>query len=260
LSTVTTIPVIAPSTPFVPGGSSSSASSVANFGLSSLVGFALESLVVLALIAVVGVFVIIVVANRADPDPSGRRPQSVFLFAVSFVTITTSILGSAVVVGALVQLAGSHSGDITNPVARAAVVGGLITVVSITLLVAHLRRGLVLARADAGSPNPSRRVGQSYVSAVSFVAILSVLFTTVFSVYLLFSIVDSSVFGSFDGKTAAVRVFVISAYLGGAAGLVLWTHRNLVPPGSNILNRGAGGVGPLGAQPTPVPPLIPPVQ
>ena len=139
-------------------------------------------------------------------------------------------------------------------------VGGLITVVSITLLVVHLRRGLVLARADAGSPNPSRRVGQSYVSAVSFVAVLSVLFTTVFSVYLLFAIMDSSVFGSFGGRTSAVRVFVIMLYLGAAAGLVLWTHRNLVPPGRKILTRGARGVGPLGTQPAPVPPLVPPVQ
>ncbi len=227
--------------------------------MSSFVGFALEALVVLALIAVVGVFVIIVVANRADPDPTGRRPQSVYLFAVSFVTITTSIIGSAVVVGALVQLAGSHSGDITNPVARAAVVGGLITVASVTLLVVHLRRGLVLARADA-PPSPSRRVGQSYVSAVSFVAVLSVLFTTVVCAYLLFAIVDSSVFGSFGGRTPAVRVFVIAAYLGVAAGLVLWTHRNLLPPGRKILTRGARGVGPLGAQPAPVPPLVPPVQ
>ncbi len=228
--------------------------------MSSFVGLALEALVVLALIAVVGVFVIIVVANRADPDPSGRRPQSVYLFAVSFVTITTSILGSFVVVAALVQLAGSHSADITNSVARAAVAGGLIAFVSFCLLVMHLRRGLVLARADSGSPNPSRRVGQSYVSAVSFVAILSLLFTTVFSVYVLFSIVDSSVFGSFGGQTSAARVFVISVYLGVAAGVVLWTHRNLVPPGLKILSRGARGIGPLGAPPSPVPPLGPPVQ
>lgn len=260
LSTVTTLPVIAPSVPYVPGGSSSSVTPAGSLGLSSFLGFALESLVVLILIAVVGVFVIIVVANRADPDPSGRRPQSVYLFAVSFVTITTSIIGSAVVVVAVVQLVGSHSGDITNSVARAAVVGGLITFVSFSLLVVHLRRGLVLARADTGSPNPSRRVGQSYASAVSFVAILSVLFTTVFSVYLVFSIVDSSVFGSFGGQTSAVRVFVISAYLGAVAGLVLWTHRNLVPPGLKILSRGTGGVGPLAPQPTPVPPLGPPVQ
>ncbi len=215
---------------------------------------------VLILVAVVGVFVIIVVANRADPDPSGRRPQSVFLFAVSFVTITTSIIGSFVVVAALVQLVGTHSSDITNSVARAAAVGGLLTVVSLTLLVVHLRRGLVLARADVGSPSPSRRVGQSYVSAVAFVAILSVLFTTVFSVYVLFSLVDPSVFGSLGGRTSAARVFVISVYLGVAAGLALRTHRNLIPPVLDIFDRGTGGVGPLGTPPARVPPLGPPVQ
>jgi hypothetical protein len=244
----------------VQGGSSSSSASVGSLGLGSFFGFAFDILVVLILVALVGVFVIIVVANRADPDPTGRRPQSVYLFAVSFVTITTSIIGSFVVVAALVQLVGAHSASITNSVARAAVIGGLITLVSLTLLVVHLRRGLVLARADSGSSSPSRRVGQSYVSAVAFVAILSVLFTTVVSVYLVFSIVDSSVFGSFGGHTSAVRAFVISTYLGVVAGLVLWSHRNLVPPGLNIPSRGTGGVGPLGAPPAPVPPLGPPVQ
>jgi len=200
---------------------------------------------VLILVALVGVFVIIVVANRADPDPSGRRPQSVYLFAVSFVTIATSIIGSAVVVAALIQLVGSHSGDITNPVARAAVLGGLTMLVSLTLLVTHLRRGLTLARVDADSPRPSRRVGQSYVSAVAFVAILTILFTTVFSVYLIFAIAGPGVFGSFGGRTPAVRFLIISVYLGLVAGVVLRTHRNLVPPGLRIPSRSTGTVGGL---------------
>jgi hypothetical protein len=39
--------------------------------------------------ALIGFFVIAVVANRAGPDPSRRRPQRVYCFAVSFVTIQT---------------------------------------------------------------------------------------------------------------------------------------------------------------------------
>jgi hypothetical protein len=177
------------------------------------------------------------------------------------VTIATSIIGSAVVVAALIQLVGSHSGDITNPVARAAVLGGLTMLVSLTLLVTHLGRGLTLARADADSPSPSRRVGQSYVSAVAFVAILTILFTAVFSVYLIFAIAGPGVFGSFGGKTPAVRFLIISVYLGLVAGVVLRTHRNLVPPGLRIPSRGTGAVGGLPAQPTVVPPLFdPPAQ
>ena len=63
------------------------------FGLGGLLAALLEVLGVLILVAVVGVFVIIVVANRADADPSGRRPQSVYYFAVSFITLASSIVG-----------------------------------------------------------------------------------------------------------------------------------------------------------------------
>ena len=85
-----------PSTP--PGGGSSLSVSGGGFGLLPLAGALIEVLAVLVVLALVGVFVIIVVANRADPDPSGRRPQSVYCFAVSFITLSTSIIGSAVVV------------------------------------------------------------------------------------------------------------------------------------------------------------------
>ena len=105
--------------PGIPGSTSSPGltyTGPSNSGLSfaSLAGSLVSVLAVLVLLSFVAVFVIIVVANRADPDPSGRRPRSVYFFAVSFVTIGTTILGSTVVVVALVQLIGHHSGSITN--------------------------------------------------------------------------------------------------------------------------------------------------
>jgi hypothetical protein len=230
-------------TPFQ-GGGSSSTTVTSGGSVSSLAGGLLELLAVLVVLGLVGVFVIIVVANRADPDPTGRRPQSVYFFAVSFVSITTAIIGSAVVVGALIQLVGSHSSSITNPVARAVVAGGLITLVSLVLLVSHLQRGLSLTRTSGESPNPSRRVGQSYVAIAAFVAIVSILATAVLSVYLLFAIAGPGVFGSFGGRGTAGRILVETVYLGLVAVLVLLTHRNLVPPGIRIFGKGPDPVGP----------------
>jgi tellurite resistance protein TehA-like permease len=44
--------------------------------------------VVLALFSVVLLLpVIVIVANRAEPDQRGLRPQSVYLFGMSFVTL-----------------------------------------------------------------------------------------------------------------------------------------------------------------------------
>src|ERR1700691_2434001 len=119
------------------GGSSGLLSQSAGLSLSTFLGIFVDLFAVLAVLSLVGIFVIIVVANRADPDPSGRRPQSVFYFAVSFVTLSTSIIGSAVVVSGVVRLVGSHSGSITDSVARAIVIGGLITLISLVLLITH---------------------------------------------------------------------------------------------------------------------------
>jgi hypothetical protein len=238
---------------FQTGGSGVTVDPSSGFGLASLAGALVEILAVVVVMGLVGVFVIIVVANRADPDPSGRRPQTVYNFAVAFVTITTAIIGSAVVVGAVLQLIGSHSGSITNSVARAALLGGLVTVVSLALLLTHLRRGLALTGADAAAASPSRRVGQSYASAVSFLSILSILVTSVVAVYLIFSLASPGVFGSLGGRTSATRALVEVLYLGLVAVLVLTTHRTLVPPGQPPLDRSAGPGSPGGPHPASLP-------
>jgi hypothetical protein len=212
------------------GGPSLNVGPGGGFGLAPLAGVLIGVLSIVVVLAIVGVFVIIVVANRADPDPTGRRPQSVYYFAVSFVTLLTSVVGSAIVVSSLVRLIGHSGSSIGDSVARIAVVGGLITLVSLFLLIVHLRRGLELARARTEPTSPSRRVGQSYVSAVAFVSVLVLLVVTVFAIYLVFAIAGPGVFGSFGGHTPALRYLIDSVYFGVVAVVILRTHRRFVPP------------------------------
>jgi hypothetical protein len=221
-------------------GSGTSVTSNQVFGLGSLIEVAVVVLAVVTLLAIVGVLVIVVVSNRADPDPTGRRPQSVYFFAVSFVTLIVSIIGSAAIVTALVQLIGSHAGE-TNSIARVIVLGGLITAVSLVLLISHLRRGVALANAGQSPGNPSRRVGQSYTAAVAFVSVLVLLMAAVLSAYLIFALAGPGVFGSFGGTTPALRYLVVGLYLGLIAIVVLGTHRNLVPPGLRLLGGAEAG-------------------
>jgi len=198
-------------------------------------------------VAIIGLFIIIVVANRADPDATGHRPQSVYFFAVSFVTLVTTIIGSIVVVFSVVDLIGHHSAGIGNAVARAAVIGGLITLLSGALLWTHLRRGVALVGPDATSP--SRRVAQSYVSAVAFLSVLILLVVSILAVYLLFALGGPGVFGSFGGRTPALRDLIDAVYVGLVAVTVLLTHRNLVTPGLQFFGGGTGsrgGRGPRG--------------
>jgi hypothetical protein len=197
-----------------------------------LASVVLEVLFLFVIVAVVGLFIIIVVANRADPDPSGRRPQSVYYFAVSLVTLVTTIIGSMVIVFSLVELIGNHAPHIGNSIARAAVLGGLVTLVAGVLLRTHLRRGVSLAVSEAA--NPSRRVAQSYVSAVSFISILVALVATVLVIYLLFVLAAPGVFGSLGGRTTVLRDLLDLVYSDVVAGTVLLTHRNLVSPGLQL--------------------------
>ena len=242
----------------IPGQGSSSGVNIGTsaFGLGGLLEALLEVLGVLIFVAVVGVFIIIVVANRADPDPSGRRPQSVYYFAVSFITLATTIVGSIVVVIGLVQLMGHHSSSITNAVARTIVIGGLIAVVSLFLLITHLRRGLAIARAEDVVASPSRRVGQSYVSAVAFVSMLTLLVAGIVIAYLVIALIAPGVFGSFGGQTASLRYLIVAAYLGLVALAVLQTHRNLLQPTLRLFPKGRHATTAEG--PGPADPAAPP--
>ena len=221
------------------GGSATSTSlSSVSSSLLPIASIVLEILGLLIGAVIVGIFIIIVVANRAEPDETGNRPQSVYYFAVSFVALVSTILGSVVVVFSVVELIGRHSPGIGNAIARAVVIGGLITVLSGALLWTHVRRGVALVGPDAA--NPSRRVAQSYVSAVAFLSVLILLVVTILAVYLVFALGGPGVFGRFGGRTSTVRDLIDVVYIGLVAGTVLLTHRNLVQPGLRFFGKANG--------------------
>jgi hypothetical protein len=217
--------------------------------VASIASALVEAMAVAVMIALVGVVIIAVVANRSEPDPTGRRPQSVYFFIVSFVTITVAISGSAIIVASLLGLSASHPSSVGKVLVRLLLVSVLITAVSLLLLAVHLRRGLLLARADDSVLSPSRRIGQSYVSVVAFVAIMVVLVMAVVSIYLLFSIAAPGTFGSFGGRAWATRILIETLYLGVVAAYVLWRHSSLLSPKLAILGRTVSGPPSSGSAP-----------
>ncbi|HVX20471.1 MAG TPA: hypothetical protein VHB02_03920 [Acidimicrobiales bacterium] len=201
-----------------------------------LVAMLLGLLGLVTVLTVVGVLIIVIVANRADPDPSGRRPLSVYLFGMSFVTLLTAVAGSVAVVGSLVSLmetSGSAAGD---AVARGTVLGALITAVSVAVLVVHLRRGLRFAIAD-GTAGPSQRIARSYVAAVAFVSVLLLVLSAITAAYLVFVLAGPGVFGFGVSRTVAGEALIVAAYVAAVAVLILVTHRNLVSPGLRFLRE-----------------------
>jgi hypothetical protein len=216
------------------GGSSTvfSQSSGLGFGLGLFSTF-LSLLSIMAIFAVLGAFVIIVVANRADPDPTGTRATTVYAFAVSFITIIAVLFASTVMVGALITLITPHRVPVADDVARALVLGGLVTLVTGSIHLAHRRRGVSLATASGEATSPSRRVGQSYVAVVSFVMVLFLIVVIVLASYMVFVLIGPGVFGSFGSRGAGVRMLVVALYVALASWRILARHRHLLPaPGS----------------------------
>jgi len=219
-------------------------------GLGILSGGLLELLALLIAFGILGVFVILIVANRAEPDSTGNRPRSVYFFAVSLVTLTFAVNASIAMVIALVLLIGHHQRPIADTIARVELLAGLFALVSVILFIRHLQRGLRIALASSELTSPSKRVGQSYVGIVSFISVVAFLLSIVATIYALFSIIAPGVFGSLGGRTDAARDLVVALYIAIVAVTILLTHRNLVPPGLFRNNRnmlgGVHGPSPLG--------------
>jgi hypothetical protein len=210
-------------------------------GLFSITGLLVGALIVGVVFALFGVFVIVVVANRAEPDPHHKRPFTVYLFGVAFITLWTSVIGAIGVVISLVRLIGTTRavGPAIHPVgdavARNVVLSLIVLLVSVTIFAVHLGKGLEYARAD-GAPGPSTRVAQTYVAAVAFVSILASVVTLIVAIYAIFQLIAPGVFAAGGGRSGAGRTLIDSVYVSAVLAVVLVTHHRLVPPGIQVLD------------------------
>jgi hypothetical protein len=194
-------------------------------------------LVFFLILAVIGIFVVVVVANRADPDPAGRRPLVVYYFAVSFFAVFAVLFGTFGMVDALVQLIGSHPptpGSALHPigdaVARATVLSGIFTLIGASLLVSHLPRGLTLAEGADSRSGPGGRVAQSYVTSVAFLSVFVGAGAGIVLLYRVVQILGPGVFQLSGTRVDALRVVLGALYLLLAAGFVAAFHVGLLPP------------------------------
>src|SRR4051794_29973304 len=168
-------------------------------GVFTIVFFVIAVVLLLPLL-VGGVFVVVVVANRAEPDPSGRRPALVYSLGVAFLTSFVTLFATTAFVAALCRLIGSHSdrmqflpGSVTvivghrhplgDSVARMAVLSGIVALIAGVVCWLH-QRAAARASADVIAPiDPLARVRSSYVAAVSFVSVFIVVVAAVVVVY-----------------------------------------------------------------------------
>jgi hypothetical protein len=195
------------------------------------IAFALFSIVLL-------VPIILIVANRAEPDHRGLRSQSVYLFGMSFVTLQLTFAGSVVIVTSIFSVIAPHVEPLTNAIARAILIGGLFVVLAGGTLLLHLGRGVETARGDGGVTGPNLRVMQSYAALVGFIYFLQLLIALAVAIYLVFALIAPGVFGSFgSSRSGTLAILLDLVYVMLASGYIVAAHSTIGP--SAFLRRRA---------------------
>jgi hypothetical protein len=188
------------------------------------------------------VLVILVVSNRAEPDGRGLRPFSVYVFAMSFLTLWIAYVGSIAVVTSLTAPIERHAFPLTNAVAKGCTVGAIITALAGAVLWYHLRLGRRIASGDERIDGPNRRVLHTYVAAVAFVATVVAVVALGIIIYLMFVLAGPGVYGTGSPQADVVRSLVDAAYVFVGAAIIGWLHLRMGPapllPG--FLRRQAG--------------------
>ena len=181
-------------------------------------------------------YVIIVIANRADPDPSGKRPMAAYLFGGSFLSLWIAYVGSIVVVEALVSLMHSNAPS-SNTVARMVVVGFLMVLVGGVTHMIHRQRGLALSNSESDPSSPTKRVMRSYVAAVSFISVLIAIISAMVLGYLIFQFAAPGVFGATGSRVDTLSSIIDSVYIIGATAFIFFAHQALAPSALRLLPR-----------------------
>jgi len=209
-------------------------------GISTLGGLAATSLILafisLSSLAGTVAFIIVVIANRADPDPTGKRPMAAYFFGGAFVTLFIAVLGALIAVFSLIGLIGTNNnggfyGSELHPATDAAIrgitVGLLLVVVAGAAHVIHARRGFQLASSESELASPTRRVERGYLAVVSFISVLVVVISVFLAIYELLGLIAPGVYhagSSTSQAKALLDVVAVSVVFAG----VFYSHQKLV--------------------------------
>ncbi len=213
-------------------------------GIAGVIGLALFLLLAVSSIGSLITYVIIVIANRADPDPTGKRPVAAYLFGGSFLTLWITYVGILSISSTLIGLIGPHTAQFslteTHPyldqVVRNLSLGALVTVVAGATYLLHRRRGIELVESEGDPSSPSRRVMKGYIAAVSFLSTVIVIVATMVFAYTFLELIAPGVFQASGGRTTTWISLLETVVLLALTSVVFRTHQSLLPPEHRLLN------------------------
>jgi hypothetical protein len=192
-------------------------------------------LILLASLGSIVTYIIIVVANRAEPDPTGNRTSTVYHVGTAFIALWLEIAGVITIFVTLFNLIGAGStanfssevhplGDSTI---RGITIGLLLSIVGGYTALTHRSKAIELASSEEIVASPSKRVLRSYAAIVSFISVLVVVIVSLALVWAVLGLIAPGVYQT-GGRTGDLRVLLDEGTVLAVFAWVFSTHRRLV--------------------------------
>ena len=200
--------------------------------------YAVSALLLLSVLASVGsivTYIIIVVANRAEPDPTGRRTSAIYHVGTAFIALWLEIAGVITIFATLFALIGAG----TRPTSRTRftrsgtrpsgglTIGLLLSIIGGYTALTHRAKAIELASADESEASPSKRVVRSYAAVVSFISVLVVVVTLLAIVWAVLGLIAPGVYQA-GSRTGDTRLLLDELTVLAVFAWVFSTHRRLV--------------------------------
>jgi hypothetical protein len=195
----------------------------------------LALLVVLASVGSIVTYIIIVVANRAEPDPAGTRTSAIYHVGTAFIALWLEIAGVIAIFVTLFNLIGAgHTANFTSEVhplgdstIRGITIGLLLSIIGGYTALTHRAKAIELASSDATPASPSTRVLRSYAAVVSFITVLVVVVTSLALVWSVLGLIAPGVYQT-GGRTGDFRLLLDELTVIAVFAWVFSTHRRLM--------------------------------
>jgi hypothetical protein len=192
-------------------------------------------LIVLASFGSIVTYIIIVVANRAEPDPSGSRTSTIFHVGTAFIALWLEIAGVITIFVTLFGLIGAGSNTyfsteihpLGDSTIRGITIGLLLSIVGGYTALTHRAKAIDLASTDEFAASPSMRVLRSYAAVVSFICVIVVVITLLAFVWSVLGMIAPGVYQT-GSRIGDVRLLLDEATVLAVFSWVLGTHRHLM--------------------------------
>jgi hypothetical protein len=204
----------------------------------AVVGTYVSVLVLLSVLASVGsivTYIIIVVANRAEPDPTGNRTSTVYHVGAAFIALWLEIAGVITIFVTLFNLIGAGSTatfstevhPLRDSTIRGLTIGLLLSIVGGYTALTHRMRAIDLASSEEIVASPSKRVVRSYAAVVSFICVIVIVVTSLALVWAVLGLIAPGVY-EIGSRTGDLRTLLDEATVLAVFSWVFSTHRQLV--------------------------------